>query len=753
MSASDDNEHPAECPRCGSSLSYAIKGLCPRCIVSENLHENIQALDSEKPSAQFKALEIEELSAELPEIEFENLIGQGGMGAVYKGRQVALERNVAVKVLLVDDSENPEFTERFRIEAQALARLSHPNIVSVFEVGERENFVYLVMEYVSGTDLAQLIESGSIESKQSLNLVIQICQALQYSHDAGVIHRDIKPANILVDHDGNVRIADFGLAKLLDIDNGLLTVEGERLGTPLYMAPEQRTGLENVDQRADIYSLGVVFYEMLTGHLPSGKVDPPSRRSRRPISSRIDPVIMKSMEPEPERRFQSAHEVASLVAKIQAGRSPWKAAIIVTAILAVAWLAGDALLKSSAAPPSRSEGASPAEEFETIQFSDAQKAFANNPEIHDRGGHALTIRKDGVLILGAPQGVNKDAPTGSGYAAAMVQNENGHWKETHRFLPPNQKTKVRFGHSLASDDRQIFIGATLSRKIYVYDAPLGSSPQDWPLAQTLTPPKGFDWGTFGSEIALRKNRLVVSLYSVSGGAFIYERDPTSGQWGDPVFIRPIKTDRSLYSGSSVALDEGIVAVSSRLIGNPQFPNCGCVEIFEKSDGTWIQTKRIFPEPRRAKLDAGRGLAFDGPNRILVGVVGESIDNKTTGSLQIFDRIPEETDWTMSHKIFAPGKPPGSFGRRILLQDNLLLVGSDNYSGTGKDYYGCTYEYLRDPTSPSGWRIHRQFLAPPSERYRTALGYQFDRAGEWTAFGTPLADQKSGGAYVIRKSPK
>jgi predicted Ser/Thr protein kinase len=256
------------------------------------------------------------LAARFPGLEILELLGQGGMGAVYKARQPNLDRMVALKILSPSLAADPAFAERFTREARALARLSHPNIVSVHDFGQAGDLYYFIMEYVDGVSLRQLERRERLEPAQALAIVPQVCEALQFAHDQGVVHRDIKPENILLDKKGRVKIADFGLAKLLGRGPAdfTLTQPQQVMGTVHYMAPEQMEHPAEVDQRADIYSLGVVFYEMLTGELPLGRFAPPSQRVQ--VDVRLDEVVLKALEKEPERRYQQASQVKTDVEQI-----------------------------------------------------------------------------------------------------------------------------------------------------------------------------------------------------------------------------------------------------------------------------------------------------------------------------------------------------------------------------------------------------------------------------------------------------
>jgi hypothetical protein len=216
---------------------------------------------------------------------------------------------VALKILPPADALSADFIARFTREAQSLAKLTHPNIVAIYEFGESGGLYYFSMEYVDGVNLRALLAEKKVTAKQALAIVPHVCDALIYAHEEGIVHRDIKPENILIDKKGRVKIADFGLAKLLRRESLdlTLTATGVMLGTVRYMAPEQMDKPETVDHRADIYSLGVVFYEMLTGEVPMGRFAPPSETSG--VDARLDEIVMHTLEREPSRRYQQVTEV------------------------------------------------------------------------------------------------------------------------------------------------------------------------------------------------------------------------------------------------------------------------------------------------------------------------------------------------------------------------------------------------------------------------------------------------------------
>jgi serine/threonine protein kinase len=258
------------------------------------------------PIRQFVPPTPAELSARLPNLEVSEIIGHGGMGVVYKGRQPFLDRTVAIKVIRPDfDNDNSQ--KRFVDEARALAKFAHPYIVSVYDCGKVGELYYFVMEYVPGKSLRQLIGQNSVSERDVLDFMPQIGQALQHAHESGIIHRDVKPENILVDDRKRVRLVDFGLAKLFDPMTKRSASENRVAGTLGYMAPEQFSTPESVDHRADIYSTGVVCYEMLTGEIPRESAQPPSAKA--PIHLPFDPIVLRALERDRERRYQQMREM------------------------------------------------------------------------------------------------------------------------------------------------------------------------------------------------------------------------------------------------------------------------------------------------------------------------------------------------------------------------------------------------------------------------------------------------------------
>ncbi|MGL6225674.1 MAG: protein kinase domain-containing protein [Thermoguttaceae bacterium] len=339
-----DADHPNQpCPACLLELAVQGDSVC-----SCARTEEVESVSSTQ------MLELEQVQAAFPQLEIIGPIGRGGMGTVFKAKQPKLDRFIALKILSSELAGKPTFAERFAREGKLLARLSHPNIVTVYDFGQTEmmdakgqpiTVFYLLLEYVEGVNLRLAMREERFRPEQAIVIVPKICEALQYAHEQGVVHRDIKPENILLDTKGRIKIADFGLGKLtvagekgVNPDSDLkkenqensveqarelqehFTATGQILGTPSYMAPEQFNTPQNVDHRADIYSLGVVFYELLTGELPQGFFPVPSAKT--PVGAEIDEIVLKALKKDRELRQQSAQELKTEVESVHFPSEP-----------------------------------------------------------------------------------------------------------------------------------------------------------------------------------------------------------------------------------------------------------------------------------------------------------------------------------------------------------------------------------------------------------------------------------------------
>lgn len=258
----------------------------------------------------------------------EEELGRGSMGIVYQAHDPRLDRRVALKVMKADLAASETFVQRFLKEARAVARLSHPNIVSIYDADEDQGAIYLAMELLSGESLDKLIRNRKLSEKEIVLFGVQMAQTLDYAHQRGIIHRDIKPANIILESDGQIKITDFGVARIEDPATPQQTLAGEVLGTPAYMSPEQALG-QSVDGRTDIYSLGVVLYELSTGVRPfKGKtlsailmaiihdMPPEPITLNADISPELARIIMKCMNKQADARFQTGKTLAEALEQV-----------------------------------------------------------------------------------------------------------------------------------------------------------------------------------------------------------------------------------------------------------------------------------------------------------------------------------------------------------------------------------------------------------------------------------------------------
>lgn len=697
--------------------------------------------------------EVGDLAPFFPGYELKDLIGCGGMAAVYRAHQTALDRDVAIKVLFNEDAENPEFTERFRREAQALAKLTHPNIVAVHDFGELEDFFYIVMEFVDGTDLASLIAAGTLDARQSLEIVVQICTALQFAHDHRVIHRDIKPANILITKDGEVKIADFGLAKLVDHrDEGMLTTRHDRLGTPLYMAPEQRRSTADTDHRADIYSLGVVFYEMLTGELPSGRFPPPSQNST--VDSRIDRVVLKSMESEPARRYQTAREVSTRVEKIQASRGLAKrgtgsrvALVAALGVVAILVLAVVAFIRPSGDAP-----------VVPLAVSVERGAQLSHPGTVDADYFGYShYAEDGLAIAGAPQGADHTTLAGSGFVSVLKRAEShGNWLPVATLTDPLSRFGDRFGAVVEANEEVLAVGAPggalnkakgtpRSGVVLIYDRK-SDDPEEWKLVQRLSPPKAVTRQFFGISLAIKNDRLAVGANGTANGTgsvFIFEQR-SNGQWEFSAELQHPGHQDGASFGHSVALDGDIMVAGAIYEDEGATTRQGAAHVYHRNaEGSWVHRQRLTAEPGIADARFGVALDIDG-DRLAVGCYHDSFGSGTQqGTVYLFERDHiGSNEWKRTARIEAPESGTHMhFGMALDLAGQSLLVGAEYVMHEGRRL-GAAYLFEETAAELETWHLKAKLFRPEASR-ESSFGYSVRLLPEVISVGSP----RFGGAGV------
>jgi beta-lactam-binding protein with PASTA domain/predicted Ser/Thr protein kinase len=312
--------------------------------------------------------------------ELGEILGFGGMSEVHLARDLRLHRDVAVKVLRADLARDPSFYLRFRREAQNAAALNHPAIVAVYDTGEAATpagpLPYIVMEYVDGVTLRDIVHTdGPMPARRALEVIADACQALNFSHQHGIVHRDVKPANIMISKTGSVKVMDFGIARAIADGGNSVTATAAVIGTAQYLSPEQARG-EQVDARSDVYSLGCVLYEVLTGQPPfvgdspvavayqHVREDPVPPSQKRPdISPELDAVVLKALAKNPDNRYQSAAEMRNDLVRVHSGEKPDAPKVMTHA--------DRTMMMSSSRPGHRGDGASAPV---TYDYSDTERA-------------------------------------------------------------------------------------------------------------------------------------------------------------------------------------------------------------------------------------------------------------------------------------------------------------------------------------------------------------------------------------------
>lgn len=315
------------CPRCATEIPVdGPAGLCPSCLFQLALDSTTKPdslFDGETTLPAPRTVTVPSDVRHLGDYELIEEIARGGMGVVYRARQVSLNRTVAFKLMRPGSLASEAEVQRFRAEAEAAASLQHPNIVAIHEVGEQDGLQYFSMDYVEGQTLAEIIRQHPLSAETAARYVKTIAEAIEYAHQCGILHRDLKPSNVLIDHSGQVRITDFGLAKRITQDSGL-TASGAVIGTPSYMPPEQASGQKaKLGPASDVYSLGAILYELLTGRPPFKaetaldtlllvlNADPAAPRLLTPkLSPDLETICLKCLEKEPRKRYASANELA-----------------------------------------------------------------------------------------------------------------------------------------------------------------------------------------------------------------------------------------------------------------------------------------------------------------------------------------------------------------------------------------------------------------------------------------------------------
>jgi len=467
---------PGHCPRCHVVLTAdAPAGLCPSCLMQLALELTTGGADQSSRSELFPEerfapdMTIPENLRSFGDYELLQQIARGGMGVIYKARQISLNRIVAVKMMLPGLAVSEAEAQRFQTEAEAIANLRHPNIVAIYEVGAHEGQRYFSMEYIEGQSLAAMIRDHPLPEETAARYVKVIAEAMQYAHRQGILHRDLKPSNVLLDKTGKPCLTDFGLAKRMGSDSRL-TASGVVLGTPSYMPPEQAAGKnKQLGPASDVYSIGAILYELLTGRPPFQAAtsldtvllvinsEPIAPRLLNPKLSRdLETICLKCLEKDARRRYPSAQELADDLDRylnrkpIKARpisvlnrawrwsrRSPWPTAaaaaivLLLLAVLASGWaissrrtaMISEQRLRQSLFEQVRSERLA-GDRAESLKTPADAAGINSAPELRQEAGQMITI--SGARLLREFEGVKVAfSPDGKMLAVIKPQKREG----------------------------------------------------------------------------------------------------------------------------------------------------------------------------------------------------------------------------------------------------------------------------------------------------------------------------------------
>ncbi|MDB6140639.1 MAG: prkC 34 [Verrucomicrobiaceae bacterium] len=686
------------CGRCQFHFS-ALRvpgGHCPRCLLMGMDDESLHGAPAENDGSDTGPLPADdELAAELPAFGLEEKIGRGGMGVVWRARERVLDRHVAIKLLHNQNSETA-FVERFTREARVLARLHHPNIITMFSFGRtRSNHCYLVMEMVEGTDLAKLLAQGPIEVPLALQIMTEVCAALQYAHEQGFVHRDVKPGNVLINLAGRVKVADFGLARVAnDSDTLAITKHGWAVGTPLYTAPEQADGKNTADHRADIYSAGVVLYQMLTGELPRGVFSAPSKKRR--MDARLDKIVMQALQENKEKRYQTIAQFRADLARVRESVDPlliaarkadhhskrWRRRREVFLGLSVAGLLGVMSawytrpyvdhLASRLQPGSQAEAAG-AMAGNFVPGMKVQKVIRLQPAALNsraRFGRVVSLWQDWLAVAAPEDRVAEGADGGSVFL--YRHDKQGGWALQQRLSLPSLGPALHFGYQIALAEGCLAVGSLGSKasqagRVDLYQLGEGDiwraagGPLKTPLEASHK---------FGASLSLNGPCLAVFDPGDKAEKIHLFKQGQSGAW-DP---QPVTMPAGAGTPSAVILDHNEMFVASYVMqGARRVAEKGCFLRAPLAGGGGLTIDASLAAAAQTAAGA-RCVATDGP----LTVCGSTWFGNYGGPCAVLRR---GTDGTYKHEgnLLPPADMKGAeFGQTLAVRGNWIAVSADTY---------------------------------------------------------------------------
>ena len=698
----------ARCEKCDFSYDPATMpgGLCPRCLLLGSHDSRFESNPGGTSPEPATSLEDDELAEELPNFELVEHLGKGGMGVVWKARERVLNRHVAIK-LLRNARNDDAFVERFTREACVMAQLNHPNIVTLFTFGRtRSNHCYLVMEMVDGMDLAQLLSKNTLDVATTLAIINDVCDALRHAHDAGFVHRDIKPANVLIDRHGRVKVADFGLARLThesNTDTLDITKRGWAVGTPHYTAPEQANGRGDEDHRADIYSLGVMLYQMLTGELPRGIFRPPSLKQK--VDKRLDKVVLKALQEEPEKRYQHVDQLVDDVQKIRDDVDPELIQERKDARHATRWRQRFEMgLAISLSLVLGIMGAWYAREWLSMPGS-------------SRSVRA-TLLPDGGVTASVP--------------SRLSSSTNPVVTREIRLRPPALSKGSLFGRSVSMAGDWLAVGAPndVSQDaeefgaVYIYRR---QADGNWQLLQCLSNPYRGEGARFGHEVCISGNRLVVasprhgSSSRNKGGVTLYDYAPALARWRH---AGPVQGPSIRSQATSVEVH----LAGHRLLALDSLSPYG-------ASATSRQFSSLLLAHGPEELPLSGPVAVTGvPTPVTCAMIGEDefvgcLPGASGGPPLMHARFATG-QWDMHTPfIAAPDAGPEATAayQAIAASRQYVLAGSPKWD----HLRGLVWLLRRDS---SGGFVHDAYLRPPPEYGSAEFGKSVAIFGDWAAIG-------------------
>jgi eukaryotic-like serine/threonine-protein kinase len=787
-----------QCAKCDFTYEPASVpgGLCPRCLLL-GMHEGSFAgpeEEDEESAGSAEALADDELAAELPNFELEEHLGRGGMGVVWKARERVLNRHVAIK-LLRNIRRDTDFVDRFTREARILAQLNHPHIVTLYSFGRtRSNHCYLVMEMVDGRSLGDLITEKALDVPTALSIIQDVCVALRHAHDAGFMHRDIKPGNVLLDTRYHAKVADFGLARLAGGGDTTTTItrKGWAVGTPHYIAPEQAHGTGAEDSRADIYSVGVMLYQMLTGELPRGVFRPPSQKQK--LDKRLDKIVLRALQEEPEKRYQHIAEMSDDLQKVRESVDPdlladqqaqrharrWRLRLelaLATAVslllgIIIAWYARDWLETPSTGGTSanshRPDGGVAVRDASYLPTGDGpaivREVRLQPPSLSSGSLFASSLSLSGDwLAVGAPND-NSQNPTQHGCVYLYHHGVDGSWTLLQCLSNPHAAMNGRFGYDVALDGAHLVVSSPSDAKdkrtlgsIDLYELPVGAS--QWSsssrygaaLMSTMAP---------SAKVHVAGDHIVeFDLWGESGGensprAFaIFTQSPAKGLW-KPDYTGPSLGFPFLSACALVGPKEFVACLAdpndSQLFGQGGAPLIDAPAI----NDNWKAAIRTVPQPS-AEVDAPpsyRTLAAS-PD---YAIAGNAKWNHLKGIAWVLHR---DAEGRFVHDAYL--RPPqdfGSceFGKSVALHGNWAAIGADQHV-VEDAHRGAVCLFHRGSGDGGTWSQSRLI---PADSKGGAMGFGFSvalssrfiivgapKSGSLRAVAAPDDESASGAVFI------